>query len=122
MLAVSGAFCLLSTEFHKDCEMINLLARSSGLSPCRTFMVVPRSNTANEAVRTYVAVGSLKSYTFFGGCVEGYNAVANSDKYFLVTCSYYGKTGNGINQLTAAPVFSMWGRTLGIVYRTVDIK
>ena len=36
-------------------------------------------------------------------------------KYFLVSCPYSEKTRSGLNRLTAAPVFTLRGKTAGIV-------
>ncbi|CAD6214983.1 unnamed protein product [Miscanthus lutarioriparius] len=110
VVIVQDSFCLLRTAFHPGCEAISLLEDEDGLIPSTTFMFAPISQTANQRMSTFATVESLASY----GENET-DLVADSTKYFLVSCPYSEKTRSGLNRLTAAPVFTLRGKTAGIV-------
>ncbi|KAJ1257920.1 hypothetical protein BS78_10G033600 [Paspalum vaginatum] len=103
-------FCFLRTALHSSCEVIDLFESEHGPDTRSTFMFVPQSRTITRKMSTFVTVESLESYL-----IDETVLAANSANYFMVSCSYFEKTEDGINRLTAAPVFTMTGRTVGIV-------
>ncbi|CAL5074148.1 unnamed protein product [Urochloa decumbens] len=109
VVAVRDSFCLLRTAFHSECKAIRLL-KEEGVVPQSTFMFAPQSRTTTRRIFTYATTETLESYLN----IES-DLAENSTNYFMVSCSYFGKTRFGINSLTASPVFTMWGRTAGIV-------
>lgn len=111
VLVVQDPFCLLRTAFHSECMAIKLWNDEDGvLIPRRTFMFAPHSHNTTQRISTYVTVETLESYLN----IET-DLAENSTNYFMVSCSYFGKTSTGINRLTASPVFTLWGKTAGIV-------
>lgn len=110
VVSVEGPFTLLRTSFHLGCEPISMLQDENALAPSSLFAFAPISQTANQKLPSFCTLESLDSY---GSNVMDF--VANSNKYFLVSCPYAETTRNGINRLTGAPVFTMGGKTAGFV-------
>lgn len=73
-------------------------------------MFAPQSHNTTQRISTYVTTDTLESYLN----IET-DLAENSTKYFMVSCSYFGKTSTGVNMLAASPVFTLWGKTAGIV-------
>jgi hypothetical protein len=117
VVAVQGSFCLVRTNFHSGCEIIRLLEDGDDLVPQSTFMFIPQSETSTQRIPTYATVETLESYLN----IET-GLAANSTNYFFVSCDYFGKTPDGINRLTAAPVFTMCGKTAGIVLQDCRLR
>ncbi|CAL5037556.1 unnamed protein product [Urochloa decumbens] len=111
VVAVDDTFCLLVTDFHRDCEAIKLMENEDSLVPGPTFMFAPISQTANQRLTTFATVELLSSYTLDEIDLEE----ADSSNYFLVSCPYMETTCDGIDRLVAAPVFNLQGNTAGIV-------
>lgn len=112
-VSVEDLFCLLKTAVHSGCERVDLL-RSDVACPQWTFTYVPRSCTTTEKLNTYVTAESLESYE------EDRSLTINSTKYFMVSCDYVEMTPSGHNKLGGAPVFTMSGKTAGIVLQDAD--
>ncbi|CAN6182405.1 unnamed protein product [Urochloa humidicola] len=111
VVAVRDSFCLLRTAFHSECKAIRLLKDEDGVVvPQSTFMFAPQSRTTTRRISTYATTETLESYLN----IES-DLAENSTNYFLVSCPYFGKTYAGINRLTASPVFTLWGKTAGII-------
>lgn len=113
---LSTTFCLLATEFNRSCSAIDLVEDNLQLDISRTFVRVPVSRTTTQFLFGYITCKSLESYQFDGPELM----VPNSADYFMVSCSYLGKTSSGANRLTGALVFCMGevgtvGRTMGII-------
>ncbi|RCU61675.1 hypothetical protein SEVIR_6G063200v4 [Setaria viridis] len=111
VVAVQGSFCLVRTTFHSGCLPLRLLKDEDAVVvPQSTFMFIPQSQKIITRISTYATVETLESYLN----IET-DLAADSTNYFLVSCDYFGKNHDGTNRLTASPVFTMGGKTAGIV-------
>lgn len=129
VVSIQGQFCLVRTEEHKNCEAIRWMTDQniSSLTPTTVFVVLPSSPTTMCCRQCYMLTESLESYSLSDG-----QLVADSGDYVVVGCSYRDKTvtglqkshdpnfileRDGLDRLTAAPVFDMSGAALGIIVR-----